>query len=166
MAQSSNCRGPREPRHVFASHARHTRNRDRALQPAPLRGFLETIGLNVGPLPLLVHFGYGATWSLVLVVLYGRDASIGKGIGLALVLWLIMMVAYAPIMGWGLFGFGGTGHELAPTNPLYLGSPVKYVGATLVLHLIYGTIIGGLNSAWIPSGASEQTAAGPESNES
>lgn len=113
-----------------------------------------------------MHFGYGATWSLVLVVLYGRDASIGKGIGLALVLWLIMMVAYAPIMGWGLFGFGGTGHELAPTNPLYLGSPVKYVGATLVLHLIYGIIIGGLNSAWIPSGASEQTAARPESNES
>lgn len=125
----------------------------------PSAAFLEKIGLNVGPLPLLVHFGYGATWSLVLVGLYGRETSVGKGLGLAVGLWLIMMVAYSPMIGWGVFGVGGAGHELPPADPLYLGSPVKYVVATLVLHLIYGGIIGGLNPAWISSGSPEQTAA-------
>jgi len=125
----------------------------------PSAAFLEKLGLNVGPLPLLVHFGYGATWSLVLVALYGGDLSIGKGVGLATALWLVMMVAYSPLIGWGVFGFGGAGHQLAPTDPLFLGSPMKYVIATLVLHLIYGGIIGGLNPAWISFQAPEQSPA-------
>lgn len=115
----------------------------------PSAAFLETIGLNVGPLPLLVHFGYGATGSLLLVALYDQTTSLGKGLGLAAGLWLIMMVVYSPIIGWGLFGLGGSAHQLAADNPLYLGSSVKYIVATLVLHLIYGGIIGGLNPAWI-----------------
>jgi hypothetical protein len=125
----------------------------------PSAAFLEMLGLNVGPLPLLVHFGYGATWSLVLVALFGRDASLGKGLGLAVALWLVMMVAYSPLIGWGVFGIGGAGHQLSPTDPLYLGSPVKYGVATLALHLIYGGIIGGLNPAWISFRTPEQTAA-------
>jgi hypothetical protein len=70
-----------------------------------------------------------------------------------------MMVVYSPLIGWGLFGFGGAGHQLAPSDPLYLGSPVKYVMATLVLHLIYGSIIGWLNPAWIRFTATEQATA-------
>lgn len=115
----------------------------------PSAAFLEQLGLNVGPLPLLVHFGYGATWSLVLVALYGADTNVRRGLFLATALWLFMMIVYSPIIGWGAFGFGGTGHELAAGHPLYLGSPMKYIVATLVLHLIYGWIIGGLNPAWI-----------------
>jgi uncharacterized membrane protein YesL len=45
---------------------------------------------------------------------------------------------------------------LATTDPLYLGSPVKYIAATFVLHLIYGTIIGGMNPAWSTLDATEQ----------
>lgn len=125
----------------------------------PSAAFLEMLGLNVGPLPLLVHFGYGATWSLVLVALYGRDVSVGNGLGLATALWLVMMVGYSPLIGWGIFGFGGAGHQLSPSDPLYLGSPLKYVVATFVLHLIYGTIIGRLNTAWISFEAPEQASA-------
>jgi hypothetical protein len=125
----------------------------------PSAAFLEKLGLNSGPLPLLVHFGYGATWSLVLVALYGRNTTVGKGLGLATGLWLVMMIGYSPLIGWGVFGFGGAGHQLSPTDPLYLGSPVKYVVATLVLHLIYGSIIGGLNPAWIGSEAAEEAPA-------
>lgn len=125
----------------------------------PSAAFLEKLGLNAGPLPLLVHFGYGATWSLVLVALYRRDTDLGKGLGLATALWLVMMVAYSPLIGWGVFGFGAAGHQLSPTDPLYLGSPVKYVAATFVLHLIYGSIIGGLNPAWISFEASEHSPA-------
>lgn len=123
----------------------------------PSAAFLEQLGLNVGPVPLLVHFGYGATWSMVLVVLFGADTDVRRGVYLAMGLWVFMMIVYSPIMGWGLFGFGGSGHTLSADHPLYLGSPIKYLGATLVLHLIYGAIIGGLNPRWIRFEAARQT---------
>lgn len=125
----------------------------------PSAAFLEMLGINVGPLAPLTHFGYGAFWSIVLVALYDRDVSVGKGLGLATGLWLLMMIAYSPLIGWGFFGFGGAGHGLPADDPLYLGSPVKYVLATLVLHLIYGSIIGGINPAWIGSKEPEQATA-------
>ena len=112
----------------------------------PSAAFLEKLGLNVGPLPLLVHFGYGATWSVLLVALYGADTNVRRGAYLATALWLFMMIVYSPIIGWGVFGFGAS---YEPGNVLHLGSPIKYIVATLVLHLIYGSIIGGLNPAWI-----------------
>ncbi|MEF8816691.1 MAG: hypothetical protein V5A20_01135 [Salinibacter sp.] len=115
----------------------------------PSAAFLEQLGLNTGPLPLLAHFGYGATWSLVLVTLYGPRTTIRRGVYLTTGLWLFMMIVYSPLIGWGVFGVGGAGHDLAASDPLYLGSPVKYVVATLLLHLVYGAIIGGLNPAWI-----------------
>jgi len=115
----------------------------------PSAAVLEVLGLNVGPLPLLAHFGYGATWSMVLIALYGRDTNLRAGLTLSTALWLFMMLVYSPVIGWGVFGFGGAGHTLSPDAPLYLGSPVKYLGATLVLHLIYGAIIGTVNPAWV-----------------
>lgn len=125
----------------------------------PSAAFLEQLGLNMGPLPLLAHFGYGATWSMVLIALYDADTDVQAGLTLAGALWLFMMLVYSPIIGWGVFGFGGAGHSLSPDNPLYLGSPVKYLGATLLLHLIYGAIIGWGNPAWIELGAREQASA-------
>lgn len=112
----------------------------------PSAAFLEQLGLNTGPLPLLVHFGYGTIWSMLLVGLYGADTDVRRGVYLATALWLFMMLVYSPIIGWGVFGFG-SGYE--PGAMLHLGSPIKYIVATLVLHLIYGWIIGGLNPAWI-----------------
>jgi hypothetical protein len=122
----------------------------------PSAAFLEKLGLNVGPLPLLVHFGYGATWSLLLVGLYGADTNVRRGIYLATGLWLFMMLVYSPIIGWGVFGVGA-GYEAG--TMLHLGSPVKYIVATLVLHLLYGWIIGGLNPAWIQVEESRQATA-------
>ena len=65
----------------------------------PSTAFLERLGLNVGPLPLLVHFGYGATWSILLVALYGADTSARRGVYLATALWLFVMVVYSPLIG-------------------------------------------------------------------
>jgi len=123
----------------------------------PSAAFLERLGLNAGPLPLVVHFGYGATWSVVLVAWSGADTNVRRGLLLATALWLFMMLVYSPIIGWGVFGFGGAGYE--PGNILHLGSPVKYIVSTLVLHLLYGWIIGGLNPAWISFTQSRQTIA-------
>ncbi len=65
----------------------------------PSAAFLGQFGLNMGPLPLLVHFGYGATWSLVLVGLYGPDTNIRRGIYLAAGLWLVLMLVHSPLVG-------------------------------------------------------------------
>lgn len=125
----------------------------------PSAAFLESLDLNVGPLPLLVHFGYGASWSLWLVVYTKSNVDLKAGLTLAVGLWAFMMLVYSPIIGWGIFGFGGPGHTLPPENPLYLGSPVKYLGVTLGMHLIYGTIIGTLNPAWIDFRTRERVSA-------
>jgi hypothetical protein len=68
---------------------------------------------------------------------------------LGLVLWLIFMLIYSPIIGWGFFGAGGSGHQLPPDNPLYIGSAGKFVILTLLLHAVYGIIVGWLDRVWI-----------------
>jgi len=114
----------------------------------PSAAFVIKLGLPAKPLALIVHFGYGAFWSVLLVYWYGERTDIIKGIGLALIAWGIMMIIYSPIIGWGFFGFGDA-HTLSPTHPLYLESGPKYIIITLVLHLIFGVIIGWVNPKWI-----------------
>ena len=116
----------------------------------PSAAFLEYFGLNVGPLALMVHFGYGVFWSIVLVALFREKITVIKGNFLALALWLFMMVVYSPLMGWGLFGFEPAA-QLPSNHPLYLNSGPQYLVATLLLHVIYGSIIGWLNPKWIKS---------------
>lgn len=97
-------------------------------------------------LGLLVHFGYGIFWSIVLLALFWDHTSVGKGIGLSIGLWLMMMLVLSPMIGWGFFGFGGGDVQ---REVLRLGSGARYVLMTLVLHLIYGAIIGWMNSRWV-----------------
>lgn len=115
---------------------------------SPAAAFLEQLGLNIGPLPLLVHFGYGAVWSMVLVGLFQERVTIDKGLILALALWLLLMVLYSPLIGWGVFGVGNTG-EFSSDHPLYLAPGPQYPMTMLVLYLLYGTVIGWLNSWWM-----------------
>lgn len=114
----------------------------------PSAAMLTRLGINAGPLALLVHLGYGAFWSLALVYWFQERTDIAKGIYISLGLWLILMLVYSPIIGWGLFGMGTTA-ALPPGNVLYLQPGPKYLISTLVLHLIYGWIVGWLNSVWI-----------------
>ena len=113
----------------------------------PSAAFLMKLGLPAQPLGLIVHFGYGAFWSVLLVYLYENDLGIKKGLGIALAAWLIMMIIYSPIIGWGLFGFGDA-HTLSPGDPLYLEAGPKYLISTLVLHLVFGIIIGWGDAQW------------------
>lgn len=123
----------------------------------PSAAFLDMLGMKIGPLPLLVHFGYGIFWSLALVGVFQERTTLMKGLGLATALWLFMMLVYSPLIGWGVFGIGGSGHQLNPSDPLYIGSSMKYIIATFVLHLIYGATIGGLNAWLINFKSSEET---------
>jgi hypothetical protein len=113
----------------------------------PVFAFLTSFGLNFKPLALLLHFGYGVFWSWVFVVLFQNRMTIVKALGVSVVMWLIMMFIYSPIMGWGVAGFGA--YNLPPDHALYLGNPVKYALMTLVVHLIYGLIMGAINICWI-----------------
>jgi hypothetical protein len=106
----------------------------------PSAAFLETIGLNIGPVPLLFHFGYGAFWSALLVALAGASVDVTKGLALAGGLWLFMMVVLSPLIGWGVFGMSAG--QLEPDATLYLQPGPKYIVITAVLHAIYGGIIG------------------------
>lgn len=113
----------------------------------PSAAFLEKLDMHAGPLPLIVHFGYGAFWSMVFYALFRENMRLYWGIVLALGLWLFMMVVYSPVIGWGFFGFGGA--DYAKDATLYLEPGPKYLIATLVLHLIYGSILGVFNPWWI-----------------
>jgi hypothetical protein len=123
-------------------------------QVPPSAAFLIKFGIPHMPLALIGHFLYGAFWSIILVALYKEGTSIGKGIGIALVLWLIMMLLISPIIGWGVFGMGERpDQELYQEGAkLFLEQGPKYIVVTLVLHLIYGLVIGWLNPKWALKG--------------
>lgn len=113
----------------------------------PSAALLERLGLAVGPLPLLLHLGYGAFWSAALVALFGERVSLARGLALGLALWLLMMVAVSPMIGWGLFGAAAGARP--PDDLLHLASTGRYLASTLVLHVVYGLVVGTLDPLWL-----------------
>lgn len=114
----------------------------------PSAAFLEVLGRNIGPLPLVVHFGYGILWAIILLAIFGEKTDIWRGIGVSVIVqWLILMqLIYSPFIGWGVFGMNaGT---LPADNPLALNAMVPYVVMTLVLHIVYGALNGWLIPLW------------------
>lgn len=112
----------------------------------PSAAMLIKLGLPAKPLALIVHFLYGAFWSIVLVWIYKENTGVKQGLLVSFILWLIMMLVMSPIIGWGFFGFGG--NEFAPDHKLHLAAGPKYPIATLIIHVVYGIVIGGVNKAW------------------
>lgn len=76
---------------------------------------------------IIAHFGYGAFWGVVLFDWIEDRGNLWHGLGWGIFLWLIMEVIVLPALGWGVFGTAIT---------------PKIAVATLVLHLIYGGILG------------------------
>ncbi len=112
--------------------------------------YVQVLGLSVATAKifgLITHFLYGIFWSIVLLAIFWDRTSVGKGVGMSLGLWLLMMLVHSPIIGWGFFGFGAE-----TTGKLTLGSESKYILVTLVLHLLYGVVIGWINSNWVVFG--------------
>lgn len=79
---------------------------------------------------MAVHFAYGAAAGGVFGLWFGGWRSWKGGLLWGTILWLIMQVAVLPLLGWGAFGIGVTGF------------PPKIAAGTLVLHLVYGFLLG------------------------
>jgi len=120
-----------------------------AFNTPPSAAFLLSLGLPAKPLALILHFLYGAAGSIILVTIYKNRVNTVRGIGFGMILWLIMMLVYSPIIGWGFFGFGDSVASLPSDEPLALGAPLKYIMVTLFVHLIYGIVIGWTNKRWL-----------------
>lgn len=114
----------------------------------PSYAFLYNLGVEQSGYALLLHFCYGIFWAYVLVYTFEDDISVAKALILSVVLWLFMMIVYSPLIGWGFFGFGYA-QNLAVDHPLYLDSSLSYIVITLLLHLIYGLVLGYLSSRWL-----------------
>ncbi len=79
-------------------------------------------------LAILAHLLYGGIWGAILTGVT-RPVTLWKGLGLGIILWLIMQIVFLPLLGWGFFG-----SAITP----------KIAIATLVLHLVYGAMLGWL----------------------
>lgn len=107
----------------------------------PSAAFLYNLGIQGGLYAIILHFCYGILWSYVFVHAYEDDVSVKRAVLLALVLWFFMMVVYSPLIGWGMLGMGYA-PLLLPDHPLHLSSNIAYVLFTLLLHMVYGLILG------------------------
>lgn len=99
--------------------------------PAALLGKLGAGALSMPTMMTLAmgaHLAYGGLWGGLLAT-WVRPVTIKAGLMLGAGLWLLMQLVVLPFLGWGVFGKAVT--------------PVIAV-ATLVLHLIYGMVLGGL----------------------
>lgn len=117
-------------------------------QLPPSAAALTSMDMPTKPLALILHFAYGIFWSIVAVAVYNDQLNVAKGLGVAGFLWLVMMLVHSPIIGWGIFGTADTS---SLPDVLQLGSTMKYIVSTALLHVVYGLIIGGINPYWISS---------------
>ena len=100
-------------------------------QPIPEAVVVRLFGSGLPKLLLMaltigLHLGYGGVFGAALARV-ARPVTIRKGLALGVGLWILMQVAFLPFLGWGLFGT-----VITP----------KIAVATLVLHLVYGGVLG------------------------
>lgn len=100
-------------------------------EPIPLAIAERVIGNASGPalmiLGMVSHFLYGGLAGALFTFLFGRESMVLRGLIWGGLLWAIMQLVVLPLLGWGFFGANVT---------------VKIAGATLVLHLVYGAVLG------------------------
>ncbi len=105
----------------------------------PAAAFLYNLGIENQFLSPTLHYSYGTLWAFVFA--FENDISVKRGLQLAGILWLFMMLVYSPIIGWGFFGIGNA-ELLEPSHPLYLKSTLDYLFVTLTVHFFYGLTLG------------------------
>ncbi|WP_163559375.1 hypothetical protein [Halomonas sp. NO4] len=97
----------------------------------PSLAFAETLLARPLPMPvgLLFHTVYVTFWSVVFVRYFPRK-TLPTALGLAAVLWGVILVVFFPVVGWGLAGLA-IGPQLIP--------------ASAVPHLLFGLLLWGLD---------------------
>ena len=97
----------------------------------------------------IVHYVYGIFWALLFLLLFRRRLTPGNGMLLGLLMWLTLMLAATPLIGWGMFGTRAADYARVPDDPLYLRSMPGFLVLTLLLNLLQGAMIGWLSKRWI-----------------
>ena len=100
--------------------------------PKPLGlAFAETLLGRSLPLPvgLLFHIAYVTFWAAVYVSLFRHALTFGNALVLGLFLWLLVLVVFFPVVGWGFLG-------------LAIGP--QLILASLVPHLLFAMFLWGL----------------------
>jgi len=97
----------------------------------PSLAFAETLLERELPLPvgLMFHAGYVTFWSLIFVRYFPRR-SLKTALALAFVLWLVILVVFFPLAGWGIAGL-----KVSP----------KLIPASLLPHVLFGVLLWGLD---------------------
>lgn len=116
----------------------------------PSYAFVNVLGYDIKAVAIVLHFLYGAFWSIILVLFYGDEVNFGRGMSLSIIAWIVMMIAISPGVEWGFFG-GGSNSLLEPDQMMYVEPGIKYPAFTLIIHLFYGVIVGWLNPKWAVS---------------
>jgi hypothetical protein len=101
--------------------------------PKPLGlAFAEIVLGQTLPLPvgLLFHVAYVTLWAVVYVALFRHALTIGNALLLGLFLWLLVLVVFFPVVGWGFLG-------------LAIGP--QLIVASLVPHLLFAVLLWGLS---------------------
>ncbi len=78
------------------------------------------------PVGLLFHLAYVTGWAVVFVVLFRRSLTFLNALWLGLALWVVLLLVFFPILGWGLLG-------------LAIGP--KLIVASLVPHVLFSVIL-------------------------
>lgn len=113
-------------------------------QPIPKAVVAHLFGSGV-PKPMLMilaiglHLGYGGLFGAILAQ-SAEPVTIGTGLVFGVALWALMQVTFLPFLGWGFFGTAIT---------------PKIAVATLVLHLVYGGVLGWALDRGTPSASGE-----------
>lgn len=110
----------------------------------PSLAFAETLLRRPLPLPmgLLFHVAYVTFWSIVFVRWFPQR-NLKTALALAGALWLVILIVFFPIVGWGL-----AGSHVSP----------KLIPASLLPHLLFGFFLWGLDK-YLPRATSKPSRA-------
>lgn len=108
----------------------------------PSLAFAETILGRILPLPvgLLFHTVYVTFWSAIFVRYFPRK-DVWTALGLAAALWLVILVVFFPVVGWGFAG---------------ISVSLRLIPASFVPHLLFGLLLWGLDK-YLPESRSARS---------
>jgi hypothetical protein len=78
------------------------------------------------PVGLLFHVGYVTFWAVVYVSMFRDRLTLWNALWLGLALWVVILVFFFPLLGWGFFGLA-----ISP----------KLIPASLVPHILFAVFL-------------------------